>query len=655
MNNEEIYQLNMEYIQINWPSIYNKILTQDISWIDVITVESSQNINIVINGNMLYPQNTFESINQQVEAFLCNPSSFYKNPTKHASLGGFGDIHEKYVFQIESLSPFIKSKSEFCGYGNNLETFPLLIMFGIGSGQHLEVLLSKKDIKNLYIIDEDLSMLKVSLHLVDWRPIFKHFSQPNYKLQFSITKKSKAMAYQIINTIYAEYPYYSHFIPYYTHYNSDLFNDIKSYFTDKIEHVFYGWGFFDDEIISINHSIASINSKIPFYSKKKQLPKNSTVFIIGSGPSIDADIEFIKKHKNNVIIFSNSSSLSILQKYDIEPDFHFEIERNRITADYIKQHMNLDKTKKISFIGLNVIHPDVYKLFGESFVFCRDNDGGSSFLPVNIPELDHCNPTTPNGSISFASHIGFENIYFFGMDLGFKSTSLHHAASSSYYDSNNSDPDNFFDSRSVKLARKTNFDSTIYTTEEFTWTKQRIENCITNYSKTTKYINCSDGVFVEGSISMHSKEIQIKATNKQNIIANIKSNFIADAKDYELFISETKINLFAQKQTAIQVADDIIKILSNKITNQSELFIAIESSFALIVNIIKSQKKQNKHSSMAFSLLRGTIAHMFLAITTHALATQDKEEMVVYCNKAFNIVIEFLDDVKKFIETIKIN
>src|SRR5690606_30014369 len=94
-------------------------------------------------------------------------------------------------------------------------------------------------------------------------------------------------------------------------------------------------GFIEDENLGIAHFLHKLKPQSIFI-KKYPMPSDVQLpmaLIIGSGPSIDKQINYIKKVQNQCIIFSCSSSIEILYNNNIIPDFHVEIERTHIMMD----------------------------------------------------------------------------------------------------------------------------------------------------------------------------------------------------------------------------------------------------------------------------------------------------------------------------------
>ena len=411
-----------------------------------------------------------------------------------------------------------------------------------------------------------------------------------------------------------------------------------------------GLGFYDDEWMSLNHTMANIINKknIPVYKGGYNLPKNSTLFIVASGPSIDQDIEYIKKNKDNVVIFSCGTALKILITNGIVPDFQVETERTYSKYEGLTQ-MGIDEKyfKKIKFIGLNVMHPDVFTIFDENYIFCRKHDTGSSLVPDHIPKLDYCNPTATNGAVSFATELGFDNIYFFGVDIGYKDEQNHHSKDSVYknkFCTKHHNVEMYTTSQKIK----SNFgDGYVLSTEVLVWCKQRIENCIIeNIKQTNKkqinYINCCDGGYIEYTTPLHSQDIVLPDIDKNLVLESIKNNFIRDSDEFNLLKTSIKDTFLLEKNIYLSGVDSIIDLIKDKqIDNYSNLFILLDKTFKICM-----QTYNNREISILKMFLRGTLYHFCSAIFTHSLAMIDKELSFVYINESFKKVVQFLEITK---------
>lgn len=642
MDFEQNYNNNMEFLKKYWPHVCEKIQLADISAYELI-IDSDDEINVAVNDHKLYPKDVDQAISNQVDTFLQNPTSYYRKPSWcHDTKRGY--YHDTFIRDLENSSPYIAEKKIFSGYSHNLEGFiPILLIFGIGTGKHIEKLVKNSEISDLIIVDESYEFLKISMHLLDWSNIFKYFTQNNRTLHFIIHHDPQENAHSLLNTIFGNFPYYFFNIYFMTHYESDFFNKVKDTVLDKINLGITGLGFYDDEVIGLKHTIENISKNMPIFKHTNQLPEGSAALIIGSGPSIDQDIETIKTLQDKVIVFSCGTSLKILYENNIVPDFHIEQERPPDQCDRIINNFPTEYLKKINIIGLNVVAPKMFELFKSAKVFFRVNDAGGSIAPDNIKHLEHCNPTVVNATCAFASEIGFDNIFLFGADMGYKDPENHHSKSSDYYKGSltNWKPD------TIGQKYPGNFDKEemLYTTDIFLWCKQRIENCIYEYNikdkKSINYYNCSDGLAIERSTPLHSNKIHLNTTlDKELILKGIENSF---DKDFQTIHEELYNNFLEQKQIINEDISSLKKLIkSKKIKSFSQFFTLVKRCFFIINHLNEKDK-----SFISRSMLKGTTFHFIVSVFTHALAGSNKDDSLKYINESLNKYLEFLEVAQK--------
>ena len=640
---EQIYKKNIQFLQQHWTSFSSAVRSADTSKLGLQI--SPTGINITIDSQTLYPNDIDNSIENQVNNFISNPSSISANPFRYKKELK-QELHSKIIREIEKISPYGGDTFNSYGQNPNLKIFPFMVMAGIGSGKHIEKLLEKTDIKHLIIIDESYSFLKLSMHIIDWTKIISHFNQDGYSINFYISNQPIKVAYSLLNNIFIDNPYKVYYVPYYTHYKTNFFDEVKKHFLDKFQLLFQGLGFIDDELNSLRKTLKNLDHNIPVYMGTNDIPKNSTLFIVASGPSLDNDIEYIKKHKDDVVIFSCGTALRILEKNGITPDFHFEIEREEEIHDVLQQYTSKHIRDKVALVGLNVLYDKVFtEDFKESYLYFRETDSGSSIISNNIPKLFHTNPTVTNGAISFATEFNWDKIYLFGADMGFKDKDKHHSKDAFMYSPKNktfdwhSEPGN-----DITNHLEANFGGEkIYCTNVFFLTKQNIENLLFKQQK--KLYNCSNGVKIEYTIPFHSKDIVIEKSKKKKTIKAIKKSF----KNLKTNEAEFKENYTKQVELFYTMIDKIKNEIHNKdIKSFADIFLILDNSFDIFRQMEVAIDKEYKSRKLLGTLiLRGTIATLYAVIYTHCLATYDLKKATKFAIEAFDLIVLYLEDLKR--------
>ena len=169
----------------------------------------------------------------------------------------------------------------------------------------------------------------------------------------------------------------------------------------------------NDIIDNFNHLL-----KEPPISSIKDCYKGKTAVVVSAGPSLDRDIETIKKYRENIILFVVGTALKTLIKNDITPDFLAIIE----SYDSSKQLDGVD-VKNINFIT------EPFSNFNtRNFEFKQKFSHISSNFPVNKFWSDLIEEDTSEylskGTVSYtalncARILGCSKIILVGQDLAY--------------------------------------------------------------------------------------------------------------------------------------------------------------------------------------------------------------------------------------------
>ena len=172
---------------------------------------------------------------------------------------------------------------------------------------------------------------------------------------------------------------------------------LNSRLIEKVQQEYYllvmGWGFFDDNLIALSHTINNIERAVPFLKKGGKVPagySRTPVFIIANGPSLDDAIAVIEKNKDKALIISCGSAISALHKVGIKPDIHVETERTKIVYDFLVNLNDPDYLRDVLFLSTDVIHPDCASLFNQSVLAFKLSEPGAAIYHNYFPHLNAC-------------------------------------------------------------------------------------------------------------------------------------------------------------------------------------------------------------------------------------------------------------------------
>jgi len=179
----------------------------------------------------------------------------------------------------------------------------------------------------------------------------------------------------------------------------------------------------------IKNSIKNLKN-IKSYKTIKNLKgicKPLKCIIIGCGPSIDKQVEQIKKIEKKVIIIAPLQAIDILKKNNIEADYIFSVDssdRNKKHCEGIEK-INCGIITDISATDIifEKRKEDIYlvEMISEDINPCQKM---TKEIMRDIEKLKTGYSVTTT-MISFAKYCGFNTIYFAGVDCGYKEEKTH--------------------------------------------------------------------------------------------------------------------------------------------------------------------------------------------------------------------------------------
>ena len=170
-------------------------------------------------------------------------------------------------------------------------------------------------------------------------------------------------------------------------------------------------------LLKIVNNVPKILDEVPVLEFKDRF-KNKTAVVVSAGPTLDRNIETIKKYRENIVLISVGTAMKALDAHNITPDFLCIIEAN----DCSKQITGLD-LHEVNFITEPYANPNLRK-----FEFKKTYSHISSNLPVNAIWCDiaginneeyESKGTVSYTALNVARILGCSKIILVGQDLAY--------------------------------------------------------------------------------------------------------------------------------------------------------------------------------------------------------------------------------------------
>lgn len=436
----------------------------------------------------LYNPDASQAAAAQVESYL-------KRPVRH--LSNFTGVPERTELLSHTAIRNVLSGLQ----GQSLNPAPdadtgYLICFGLGLGLHLPMLQKALPFRTLVVVEDNPEFLFHSLHAVDWVALNDECRARGGRLHLVLTRDPQNVADTLLREMRGpEFPMIDgSYI--YQHYQSPFLDKALDALRGAMPIIEANDGFFEDEQVMMAQACRNflrndfhLLTEAPTPRPLKPMP----VFVVGSGPSLDRNIEDIRRNRENVILMSCGTSLRPLLEAGMVPDFHCEIENVEDIGTILEMLAEEHDLSGIPLIAASTVRQNVLDLFDRVILFWRDTVVPTRLLARQEDTLAMTGPTVTNLAIRAALSMGFYEFYLFGVDLGSPDPDKHHAKGSIY----NTSEDEYWKSGAAMepflIEQPGNMGGTIYTNRPFLLTKFFFETLFSRFPN-HHFFNCSHGV-----------------------------------------------------------------------------------------------------------------------------------------------------------------
>ncbi len=337
---------------------------------------------------------------------LENDISFSETVLKEANLlyNGF-PLHNNYGAEAEAKEIFSKLEN------NSLQ---MHVIYGFGLG-YLVKHFAENSLGKVFVYEPNIEILAAVLEVVDFT---EDFSKNNVFIfnDFDVLKK----------VYIANCPYNANtsiiFLPSY----KKLFGEELTLFANKFNLVM-GSVVINNNYLKHQLSPAvkmlckNLDSLIkePYLGLYKDLYKgDETAVIVSAGPTLDRDVEILKKYRDRAIIFSVGQALKTLMNNGITPDFVGLVEAN----NQMSQIEGLD-VSDIDLIIEPIAYSELHKTDFKHIISYPSHTSVPNLIWTNFANID-ASDYVSSGTVSYtvlysAKILGFKNIVLVGQDLAY--------------------------------------------------------------------------------------------------------------------------------------------------------------------------------------------------------------------------------------------
>lgn len=293
-----------------------------------------------------------------------------------------------------------------------------VVFYGIGLGYHLEAFLEKYPNKQIYLIEPDTEVL---LAAIEARNLGKILNNKNIAVFgfgskfFTVDKFVQAFIEQVSQEHAFVFP------PSYQRAYREEINAFQVEVQTAVlryrgnMHTILRFREEWPENIFQNMTKNIVSKPI---GQLKDVAKNIPVVIVGSGPSLDLDKQYLQQVAERALIFAAGTSIQALLSMDIVPDMIFSIDGSEKNYEAFKK-LDYDEIPLVycPFVNHKIIRNKNKHLF---HVVMKNDKISQYLLDANHLREKFYSTTSVTGiALQAAAYLGCNPIFLMGQDLSF--------------------------------------------------------------------------------------------------------------------------------------------------------------------------------------------------------------------------------------------
>lgn len=466
-------------------------------------VSGEGSLNLNLGHALLYDSDAESYAKGQVARYLSDPKRIYINPPPVDGDWVKGEAHV-YRETEQAFGPLPPPPSAI-----DADDLPsaALVSFGIGLGVHLPLLVEALPFRDLILAEPYAEFLYMSLQVLDWVALFEVVEARSGRVQFVIANEPAMLANGVFDALRQDQFGLIDGTFGFRHYQSPVLETANRLFGEMAPSLGASLGFVEDECVMIANALANMaKPDARLIGPDHTVAAKCPVLVVGSGPSLDTDIDQIRRLARGAIVIGAGTGTSALLEHGITPDLHCEVENVAKIYDGFLILTERHDLSGIPFLGSVTVDPRIPDLFGPTAYYFRDSVTSSLLLAEGTGILDHSAPTVSNLACRAAVMLEASSIHLFGVDLGGADPEKHHSAASYYAWTDDDFWSSGANTEALVIPVQGNFRETVYTNLAFLQTRTFF-NAFCSAYRDVPVANCSDGVQIEAAKPCRAEDI----------------------------------------------------------------------------------------------------------------------------------------------------
>lgn len=324
-----------------------------------------------------------------------------------------GQLNCKYeaghnsLYMHSTINPYWAAKEMIDGIWE--EDYDKYFVWGFGVGYHVKALLEKADFYQVQVLESNIDMIAVALQALDFSEEIESnrliicWDESEMKLLQSITAEEN-------DYVFIYYPSLKLVM-------DETVRDVLEEFFVKANTIYeHGTG-----LISNFKKLQKMN--LPSCEELNEVIKGKKVVIVAGGPSVDEEIENIKKYRNQITVFAVGRIARRLKSEGVKPDLVIVIDSGQ---EIMSQFEGIDYDD-VPLIMLSTAYYEVQKIY-KGPVYLAYQKGYPKAEKVANERgymLVETGGSVTTTATDIAIKLGAKSITFVGLDLAYTNGNSH--------------------------------------------------------------------------------------------------------------------------------------------------------------------------------------------------------------------------------------
>jgi hypothetical protein len=398
-------------------------------------------------------------------------------------------------------------------YNKNIDKSMLMqkmykfMFLGVGLGLHIEDTVRKTDADVFLILEDDIELFRLSLFTCNYQEAFS-----NREAFFGVAQNSAE--YEDTFLRFYDYAFIrNHYLKFSLFSSRDevQIKKIQTSILSRSEHCYSHAALLEKGY----RVLEKLNQEYKFFSMLKKDEKyfdDKPILVLGAGPSLGANKEWLKQHQSKFIIIAPFATLRILYNLNIAPDIIVHIDEGDIFADRdMKLYEGKEDFFKNSLFVFNASIPQIFfDTFDKDSIYLLE-DRTSYKLNDNYVEI----ASVGEASYAIALSLTHQDVYLLGLDMALGDDGSSHSKTHSTKnkaDTSRADKlDEVADLRKTVLTVKGNFIDRVATIPLFSMSISMMNQQTRKYKSQNQNIyNLSNGAYFEQTTPLNIESIEFE-------------------------------------------------------------------------------------------------------------------------------------------------